>query len=349
MSTNNKPEPLGFSCQAPVTQEKRSFNKGLALLRVWMCFEVVFGHCTPGQSLLLNQYFFGYAVPVFMIMSFFLTDSFRLSSDPNYRKRRILRLLTPQIFWAFAYWGFYNLTSIVFHSSRKENIFSLLWQIGFGYTFNGSMWFQSDLIFITLLFALILALPRKITLNYILPFIFFTFLCMSYMGLNQKIVTNLPEEMSTTVSCLFGMIPLAITGIYLKVWNFPEFAKNKKTLFPLLLALLFFLIFAPFSHCAGGSYNGLPTIAVPTLLIILFYALPLNSERFRFLHSPIQILSKYTMGVYCIHRMIRHIFRTVTNLESRPVIFSALVFLASWAVCFIIGKLPWKWAKASVS
>ena len=314
-----------------------------------MCFEVVFGHCTPGQSLLLNQYFFGYAVPVFMIMSFFLTDSFRLSFDQNYRKKRILRLFTPQIFWAFAYWGFFNLTSLVFHTSRTENLFSLLWQIGFGYTFNGSMWFQSDLIFITILFVFVFKIPKKINLNYLLPILFFTFLGISYMGLPQKLVTNLPEEMSTTISHLFGMIPLAITGIYLKTWNLPEIAKQKKALFPILLALLFFLIFVPFSPCKGGSYHGLSNITVPIFLVMLFYALPLDSKKIHLLHAPIRLLSKYTMGIYCIHRMIRHIFRTVTNLEEKPVIFSVIVFIFSWITCIIIGKLPWKIMRETVT
>ena len=63
---------------------RESFNYGLALLRIWMCFEVVLDHFwTHGTYTWPNPFakYGAVAVPIFMIMSFYFTDVERVSKD----------------------------------------------------------------------------------------------------------------------------------------------------------------------------------------------------------------------------------------------------------------------------
>ena len=55
--------------------EKREYNLGIALLRIWMCFEVVLCHFrtwTIKGGILYE--FQGAAVPVFMLVAFVFCD-----------------------------------------------------------------------------------------------------------------------------------------------------------------------------------------------------------------------------------------------------------------------------------
>lgn len=79
----------------------KDYNYGLALLRIFMCFEVILCHFYSGGSkyLFLFDVLKNYAVPVFMMMSFLLTEKMFLAQNVDSYKQRIYRLTVPLLGW----------------------------------------------------------------------------------------------------------------------------------------------------------------------------------------------------------------------------------------------------------
>ena len=83
-------------------------NYGIALLRMLMCFEVILSHFwTEGRTRHvppLNE-LLGVHVPVFMFLSFYLTEKTFLEKSPEKAWKRLRRLAVPHVAWAFVYWA----------------------------------------------------------------------------------------------------------------------------------------------------------------------------------------------------------------------------------------------------
>ena len=131
------------------TIEKKEFNYGLALLRTLMCFEVVLCHFwTSDDSKFLIPFSLlkGLAVPVFMFLSFFLTEHTFLNYDKMKAQKRVWRVIYPQIGWAIIY----HLGYMIGEFAVKDidiNFTDLFWQMFTGHSprLNASMWFQTVL------------------------------------------------------------------------------------------------------------------------------------------------------------------------------------------------------------
>lgn len=92
-------------------QNKR-YNIGLELLRAFMCFEVILEHFWDKATIPVYLGLFdelgGVAVPVFMLMSFFLTEPTFVGKDKIKCRKRLWRVAFPQIGWAIIYWVVYK-------------------------------------------------------------------------------------------------------------------------------------------------------------------------------------------------------------------------------------------------
>lgn len=286
-----------------------------------------------------------------MIMSFFLTDTERLSHDAPYFKHRFFRLLVPQIVWAIIYWLFYNGSHIILHTGRKPGLSSLFYQIAFGYTVNVTMWYQTDLIFLTALFSLFFFLCNKRTAYRCLPLFAFSAIFLIYSGLGAKMTQPLRDEMRVPLSRLIGMVSFSVIGLLLHAYQIPQRLHKKQI--PVLIyagiSLLFCLSFKLFcSPPHDTGYGEISLVVNATLLFVFFFLLPLEKLPKKMLDC-IGSISKCTMGIYCMHRMVRHIFRTITNLEGNALLFSCLVFAASLLISAVLSQMPWKWIRNSVS
>ena len=103
--------------------EKKEFNYGLALLRALMCFEVVLCHFwnSDGSRFLMPfSMLRGLAVPVFMFLSFFLTEHTFLEYNKTKAKKRIWRVIYPQIGWAIIYWLGYTIGQFIIKGQNSS-------------------------------------------------------------------------------------------------------------------------------------------------------------------------------------------------------------------------------------
>ena len=80
---------------------------------------------------------------------------------------------------------------------------------------------------------------------------------------------------------------------------------------------------------------------------VLAISLPLRSlpawgERF------ILLLSRHTMGIYCMHRMTGNLLRTFfprLGLNTDSFSFCLLIYLLSWLACEVLSRMPWRWMR----
>ena len=156
--------------------------------------------------------------------------------------------------------------------------------------------------------------------------------------------------LSYPIGRVFEMVPYAGMGLVLRKhrWTLKN-SKGKKyylSLLSIIVAIIFFSIIKVFSEIAGFGYQGLKKLVLSSLTFELFLSFGTREEIYKY----IRIFSKYTMGIYFVHRMIGTILSVFNiNVYINSAIFCVLIFLLSWSLCYLISKIPYKLAKAMVT
>ena len=360
-----------------MSEEKKEYNYGIAILKIWMCFEVVLFHFKTwdvsrdtvygftGILKYIAWYFKDIAVPVFMLLAFILTDIIVLSTDKEKRKKRLYRLIVPVLFWAIVY---YIVIRIIDNSNGTitiHGISDLFWQIIAGHVYNKTLWFQSLLIIITVLFVLFIRLlkPKVGMIVCLLLGLVCLFLQYSSILLHIKEFewpTNIAgtffdkSYVVNTLGRLFEMIPYAALGMLL--YKYSLFEKARKRIGIILIsltAIIFLLSFPVFLAIDGFYYQGIEKIVLAFFSVLFFYAIP-------FIHIPqiikkaIRMVSSHIMAVYYMHRLIGLVLyntslSSLLNMKQGSLYDCVLIFLISLLFAFMGSKIPVKAIKESFS
>lgn len=338
-------------------KNRDNYNYGLAFLRIWMCFEVVIHHfrnwngATIENLSLPLRVIYRYeliAVPVFMLSSFLLTNMSDLASDAVKIKKRFYRLFTPHIFWAIAYFLVYKFLDLYKGLELEKGIKYLIWQLIFGQSLNGTEWFQVDLILITLFFLLAFKLFDRGAI-YFVWIMGYVAVFFQYSGLNVAMFDGikwpedfLPGYLTASYGRIMEMIPYAVIGILITSYGALDRIKNKRWLVLLLTVFTLYLLFhyKIFTTVERSfSYAGLYLILTSTASVLLFYFLPfgcIGSVPKRI----ICFISKYTLSVYYMHRMVATIiYNTRLQLWFRMRIGSVYDCIVIFFCCIVIGWL----------
>ena len=199
---------------------KTERNYGLSLLKVIMCFEVLCCHflssaTTPIWRLPLTLLKTS-AVPVFMVISFLLCRKAVVSGDTELLGRRVRRLLWPQISWAVAYYLLCFVLNLL-DSGEILSPFALVWQLltGSNEQLNPAMWFQTDLILLTVIFSLLFAwLKPKLSYGIIL-LVATICLILQYGGMNYALFEPLQTEIKYSLGRIVEVWPFAAAAVCL--------------------------------------------------------------------------------------------------------------------------------------
>jgi len=309
---------------------------GFALLRTIMCFVVVLCHFwhIPTRFAFVNylEILKPMAVPVFMMMSFFLVSKSFGTHNPGTAKKRLVRLVWPQIAWAVIYWLFY-------FPIGKASVRDLLWQIltGHSESINPTMWFQTDMILLTALFFLVFhAFSRKKALLSlgILSFISFA---AQYAGINYALFSNLRYELKYPLGRLTEVLPYAVAGICFADFHIDRFLQKK----PVLTALVSCAVLAgsliaervfPYS-APGFGYSGVFLFVEAVAVFSVAAVLPIYN-----IHKSavgiLNVLTNYSLGIYCSHRLVAwFIFETSIGSVLNSVFG---ITLGSFSGCIVI-------------
>ena len=352
-----------------------NMNVGLNLLRIVLTLGVIMDHfwwtAEPGKlqgaDIALWQ-LRTLAVPAFMTMTFFFTAKRFVGGDVAWLKKRYLRLYTPFIFWAVAC---FLVTSLVarFDPSRYSASFTdLLWQVAFGHSKRLSLtqfWFHTDLFLLTAVFFAVFRLVRspKAVMYVALCAIAVGFTVQYSPWMMKALVGWMPYEMKPPLGRVFPMLPCAGVGLLLAMVKDRLDAASpgvRVAVAAMGLWLVAWVIYAPVAARPESvvGYEGVNMPLIAWGMIAAFYYIPFDRLPAS-LTKAVMFLSRYCMGVYCIHLLmgkilfdhVFHLTRTETPygaITVAPGWFWLLLWAVSYFVCYLISLIPGSFSKRIV-
>ena len=327
-------------------------NYGIALLRTFMCFEVILCHFwteSPSGILILFEWLKEPAASTFIFLAFFFTKPFDSNSDHSAIKKRIWRLVFPQIGWAFVYWFAFLILR------HPVGISDLLWQIATGHSpnLNPSMWFQFVLLVISILFFIVFKLftrRRALILLYALTVFSIWF---QYSGYNSWLFGSLRYELKYPLGRIVEMIPYATLGLSISIFKVFERLQKNRGVYLVLFGILsfLFLLFSQYIPAAPGfGYSNGIHLPVVFCIAGFAYLIPLDSIPTK-VQKTLQFATNYTLGIYCIHRLIGYSLNSVlfwAGVKIHHFLLCFIIYLLSFIASFIIAKISPKYLKQMV-
>lgn len=330
---------------------QKDYNIGLSVLRAIMCFEVVLFHCWDAENAIgimqIFRWLRNFAVPVFILMSFVFIQKTLVEHNKIKIKSRFERLFVPLIGWAIIYWCAYKLIDVLFDYQLKIGITDLIWQIFTGHSqkLNPTMWYQVVLILLTLLFLMIILLfSRKYMV--VLYLLGAATIFAQYSGLNM-VFSDLRFELRYPLGYFLEMLPIAIAGFVIASHNILEqLCKNwYLTVGFCVFAVGIVATYSVFSEIPGYGYQGIIMLVIAFALVALFYAMPLFKLPAPIL-AVIEKATRYTMGIYCMHRLIATILNViVTKAKINISINSFGICILIYVLCYLLSWLGAKICK----
>lgn len=219
-------------------------------------------------------------------------------------------------------------------------------QLFTGAGLNSPMWYQIDVIIMSIICMLIFYKDRQlgICISWILLLVSFYF---QYSGINYMIFSEMRSEICYTYGRIFEIVPCVMLGLFIVHYRiFDKLEKcGRKLLFLFLSIGIFILYFPVFEEIKGFSYSGVSKMCLGGLIVGIFYLLPryvsINSQSVWY--KAIQCMSRYSLGVYCIHIMVGQIcYFVFARVGLATSTFSGCIFIyfTCLMVCLVISKLP---------
>ena len=211
----------------------KNINIGLAILRIYLSFLVVNAHCfipsdTIKKLVIIKFIRNSFPVPIFYILSFYFCYKLFISKNIKKIKIRFQRLLIPYFIWPIIVWSLRNFLSLLFIKIGKLSLKELILQILTGHIFVPVLWFQYNLIFITLLTVIIHLLFNENMIWFILINIQIFGIFFTYSNYNFQFFSENDNNIMYTFGRFFEIIPYCITGYILASFNFVHIlSKNK--------------------------------------------------------------------------------------------------------------------------
>jgi len=364
--------------------EESKYNLGWALLKLWMCWEVVMVHAwnawtvkpaDMNAAMALVRDFRPFAVPVFMLITFFFASRHFASNDGAWLKRRFFRLCLPFVFWsvlAFATWRILGAHFPAFATNPADGAFwkegckaapepvafkyLALQALGTTRTLGSQMWFQAVLVILTGFFAVFFRLVRPRFVVAGLATIFFFGVMMDYSGLNFKLFDAFRYEVRNPLGRVCSMLPYASVGLLAGMaarWM-DGFSMSRRVYLAVLgvVCTAFLLKFEVFVAPPGFYYKGLKMLVVALALVTAFRFLPLEKLPSA-VRRPVAWAAGYSMGVYFAHiyvgKLLEELVFPHVGLVPRSFSGGCVVFAVSFAVCWLVSLVPSRHVRALVT
>ena len=282
------------------------------------------------------------------MISFYFSSNYFISRNIKKIKQRFQRLLIPYIIWPFIFFIMNNSINII--NSKKFIVIDLkyfYYQILIGNGIYLIFWFQFNLIFISILFAIIIFISKN---NYICYLIFFGLLCFifisspfyriffaKYNEIASFSIKPLPE---TFIFSLIGLFFFSI-DIINKINKYCDEIYNNKKKFIIILILLFY-----FSkenndfHLYYPYFYYFSKILLCSLLFIIFLTIPFDKIKNDIYIKIINIITNYTGGIYYLHPKIQSLLELFfEKMKSRTFLICIILYLLCYLICFYGVKI----------
>ena len=325
---------------------KKELNLGLCLLRMLMAFEVVLAHFCNWEEynpviIWPFRQLVSLAVSCFAIISFYLMAEFFKKRNKNDLIRRLKRLIIPQIAWAFIYFFVYIVLNLFFNAEIEIGFKDLLWQLLTGHVMNlnPTMWYQFDIIIVTVIFYFIFKYcDDSKAFKALISLMIFCYV-LQYSGINRTLFGNLPFELKKPLGRIAEVIPFAVIGFSLKHLDIFEKLKNHRYLIMFTCVIMFFLgFFIPWIEVKNFVYGGFTKQYLSLCIIIFAYLMPLEKLNNDY-KKAILIITDYTMGIYCCHRLIYMLLLVFFKINLTHSFEKCLIiYILSYFLCKLLDK-----------
>lgn len=336
--------------------EKREYNYGIALLRIFFCYMVVSFHFYGLQYGDQRFYFLReLAVPMFVFISFYFGYKLINSNDNKKYLKRAGRLFVPYLFWGIVpYIGLWIVPffTAIPHASLRD----LFMQVFFGSNerLNAPLWFMWEIMVLTILFVILYKIFRKYT-SYVLVVLIFVAYVIQYLNINSCLyeVYHLPYEVFNDIGRFFEVLPLACAGYIVADINLAEMFKEKRwfavPLFLIAFAYIFVVEAIPTPEI-NFAYAGVKHIIIAPLLFIGFYIIPFEKIP-EIIKKCIKWVAMYTMGIYFMHWIVGKCMNLVWMKcfgVEKTLTETFVIFIVCLIACYIVDKIPLKYTKMLV-
>ena len=283
--------------------QSQKINIGIQLLRFLLCFWIVIMHCSNINASHIKYLYKGFHVPTFFFLSFYFY--YPVISKKNIDKivSRFQRLLLPYIFWP--------LFRIIFKikiADEKHSLKNFFLQILLGFPIQCVFWFQFNLIFLSLFFAIILFSSNK-NGQKILLFIGLLFYYLHLTGEVYNLLIGYSYLFRNSIGGLLEMMPLAINGYNLNSINIFLILNPYLIIVNIFLFCLVFILFKHdiFLKKPGFRYPDVSLNILSSIILFLYFG-TLSFEKIKknkYIIIFIRYITQFTGGIYYTHTIIR--------------------------------------------
>lgn len=330
----------------------KKFNYGLAILKVILAFLVLVWHNFDYKSSKNKTIIFitknrKHHVPSFFIMSFYFMAPHLFSLNFKILINRLFRLYIPYIIWPIIFYKLNGYLNRYYHKNFPDSNEELKMQLLTGKRFDFPLWFQCDLINLTILFFVIIFIFRKLSV-YIFEIIIILVYAVEYSGYKY---TNILKKYlwndAWRITFLFNSIPHTISGLLLGFHKMIDIIQKHK-IRTFVLSFLIYNIIADyniFRNIKGSMYPGLNLNIQSICLVFIFSIFPSHYITNKYIQKLINIITSYTAGIFYIHVPIHKYLKDYSyNMRKRT--FKGMIqeYLICYFICFIgmliFGKTP---------
>lgn len=300
------------------------------LIKIILSFLVINLHI---ESFVLHQdfsfiYFLGwYAVPIFITMNFYFNSSKYLGSDFKLSKYIIIlnRFLFPFVFW-----------SIIGFCLHPElfTIKYILRQLLTGTAVDPPLYY---LLTMSIISTLVYIFRKTLFSNqYLVTLVLLILLFIESTGLEMSLASHIPIQIQLASMRVFEFIKYGLLGVSMpSIFDYVTSRISATYVYLLtIFAIIFDTAFKWYFQISGLGYGGVIQFVIVGLVMMSVILLK-DSKTFMKQNIFINNISKYSLGIYCIHTFIIE----KISIELNNIFLSIIVISLCIAISVIISKL----------
>ena len=330
-----------------MAESNKKINYGIEILRFFCCLWVVIVHCSNIKREHEKYIRRNLHVPTFIILSFYFY--YRMICKREIKKVifRFQRLLIPYIIYPSIILLINNFLHSIFSFGQYDKnltIKDFYVQILLGSQYYKIFWFQFNLIFSSLVFAIISFLFKNY-LIYILEFLGIIAFYLHISGINFNFFKPYKGYPSgDNLGSLIELLPISVIGCIFNSLNLLLITKNFSKYFYFILTLILFILFKYDIFLYKPKGFRYPNVSLnifgSIILFLLFSSLSSEKMKNKIFICVIQNITKFTGGIYYTHQIFRDYLTKYNRFfEKRNYINSFIIYIICYFFSFIGMKL----------
>ena len=314
--------------QYDLINKKKEINIGISVLRVILSFMVVLDHLYNKKKLKKYHYILYYHIPTFFLISFYYTHK---------------TLIIPYFSWCTISWILNNIYFYLLKRQCRHSFKDFFINLLNGHIILVPLWFQNDLILLTLIIVIIIFLFKNKYI-YILHILSFLAIISQYSGFNFNFFKKHFSSYHT-LGRFTEAIPNAIIGFSLANYDLIKIMKNNKIISLYLLMILIIITrYNIFSDLKTFKYGGIRLNIAAFCIFIMFYLIPFQKIKNKIFISVITKITNYTAGIYFTHVLFGkgYLCKLLIFAKKGTLFRCIIIYIISYCACFVGTKLSRK-------